>query len=143
MARMIPILVLAAAVPGPAAEPDGSRPVGIVPPFLAQDPPPAWLRGLSQALADARGGGTRHYLYEAYGDGAGAWLVRFLRLPAAGEDPSELQVAFLFGTDPLAEPRLLDPGAIEFVRRTARWEACTFTLADRRDLLRPRAPSCR
>jgi hypothetical protein len=140
MTRLLIIPALAVIAPGlPALEPDGSRPLGIVPPYRAQPSPPDWLRGLSHALVEARGPGTRHYLYEAYGDGAGAWLVRYRRLPAAGEVPAELQAAFLFGADALAEPRLLDPDGIRFERTAACWEERSFTLVDRRDLLKPRA----
>jgi hypothetical protein len=139
MTRIVLISALAAALPGLALEPDGSRTLGIVPPYRAQPAPPDWLRGLSHALVDARGPVTRHYVYEAYGDGAGDWLVRYLRLPVAGEAPAETQSALLFGPDPLAEPRLLEADTVRFERRTARWEEHAFTLVDRRDLVRPRS----
>lgn len=139
MTRTLLIPALAAALPGLALEPDGSRPVGIVPPYHGQPAPPDWLRGLSHALVEARGPVTRHYLYEAYGDGAGAWLVRYRRLPAAGEAPGEPQAALLFGSDPLAEPRLLEASAVRFERRAARCGDRPFILVDRRDLMRPRA----
>jgi hypothetical protein len=139
MTRILLIPALAAAVPGLSAlEPDGSRPVGIIPPYRSRPAPPDWLRGLSHALVEARGPGTRHYVYEAYGDGAGSWLVRYRHLPAAGEAPAGLQEAFLFGTDALAEPRALDPDGIRFECRAAWFEDRSFILADRRDLMKPR-----
>lgn len=141
MNRFLILPTLAAAVSSLAAlEPDGSRPLGIVPPYQAQPSPPPWLRGLSHALAESLEPGTRHYVYEAYADGAGAWLVRYRRFPGAGEALAELQVALLFGSDPDGECRRLEADAIRFARREARWEASgeahTFTLVDHRDLVR-------
>ena len=54
-------------------EPDGSRRVGVVPPFHGQPAPPGWLRTTSQVLVALH---CRHYIYEAYGDDRGAWNPR-------------------------------------------------------------------
>jgi hypothetical protein len=119
-----------------ALEPDGSRTLGIVPPYHAEPAPPPWLRGTSHSLAFLRSR-TRHYLYEAYWDGNGGWLVRYLKFPDRGEAVAEAEQAFLFCSDPLAAPRSLMPAEIQFGPRRARWEDLTFVLVDRRDLLKP------
>lgn len=133
---LIPAL-LGCCASGPAPEPDGSRTLGIVPPFRGQPAPPRWLRGTSHAVAAAGGSNTRHYLYEAYGDGHGGWLVRYLHYPDANEPVAEAEQDFLFSSDPLGKPRNLQPAEIQFEPRNARWQGRAFTLVDRRDLVRP------
>ena len=131
---VLPLLIPCIASPAPL-EPDGSRTLGIVPPFRAEPAPPAWLRRASHLLAwgPAR---TRHYVYEVYADGGGRWLVRYVHLPDATEDPSERQQAFLFCSDPLCPPLELRPETIRFKGREARWRSKAFSLVDRRDLIR-------
>lgn len=120
--------------PGPAGEPDGSRTVGVVPPFKAQPEPPGWLRASSHALAAVD---TRHYVYEVYAGPKDQWLVRYLMLPETGEAFREIEQAFLFGPDPLKKPRELQVSEIAFETRSATWKQTSFTLVDRRDLMKP------
>jgi hypothetical protein len=146
------VIPLLAALPVPAAgirnpqpgEPDGSRPLGIIPPFHGQPAPPAWLRQASHALAIASTPNTRHYLYEAYADGGSRWLVRYVRLPDGTEDCAETQVAFLFGADPLDPldpPRRVQAFSLQVRSRRAEWEGRSFVLVDKRDLItRPGRP---
>jgi hypothetical protein len=130
-----PLFLLCAGRLAASAEPDGSRTVGVVPPYQAQPAPPSWLRGASHCLAVVRSPHARHYVYEAYGDSRGQWLVRYLELPAAGERVGLIQQVFLFGSDPLQPPEL--PGAkdVQFRLREARCGGREFRLVDRRDLL--------
>ena len=127
---------LVALSPFASAEPDGSRTLGIVPPYRAEPAPPRWLRAASHFLA-AGADSTRHYIYEAYADGQDGWLVRYLHLPDATEAPAELEQAFLFSSDPLGEPCTLLPGSIRFEKREALCLGRVFVLVDRRDLCAP------
>jgi len=115
------------------AEPDGSRTLGVVPPYRGEPVPPAWLRAASHHLVSSH---CRHYVYEAYADGGGGWLVRYQQLPEAGERVLECQQAFLFGSDPLAAPGVLRASEIQFESMNAEWQGRGFTLVDRRDLIR-------
>jgi hypothetical protein len=133
--------VLMACFPPAAVEPDGSRTLGVVPPFRAEPAPPGWLRAASHVLASACAPLTRHYVYEAYAGGGGQWLVRYRPLPGAGEDPAPSEQAFLFESDPLAQPCRLEPCDLEFTPRNARLHSQYFTLVDRRDLVRGRSPA--
>jgi hypothetical protein len=146
-----PLLVppfLAASAPGaldpdlirrpPAGEPDGSRTLGIVPPFHGQPNPPRWLRHASHALVVAGAPNTRHYLYQAYADGGGHWLVRYVRYPDGSETCAETRVAFLFGADPLDPqdpPRRIAEASLSVRTRRVEWEGRSFVLVDQRDLL--------
>jgi hypothetical protein len=118
----------------PAGEPDGSRTLGIVPPFKAEPAPPDWLRTASHALAAVD---TRHYLYEVYAGTKGQWLVRYLMLPESDEAFREIEQAFLFGSDPHKKPVELKPGELTFEAKSVTWKKATFTLVDRRDLMKP------
>jgi hypothetical protein len=124
-----------------APEPDGSRTLGIIPPFRGEPAPPDWLRAASHLLLARGAGYARHYLYEAYADGCGGWLVHYRQFPAAGEAVPETQLAFLFGSDalgePLGEPLALRTGEVRYESRNARWQGRAFVLVDRRDLVRP------
>ncbi len=133
-ALLLPIVMVC--LPPACLEPDGSRTLGIVPPYHAAPEPPSWLRAASHALAVGCGRATRHYVYEAYADGDG-WLVRYLHFPGADEAGAEAQQAFLFGADPVAEARRLEPDEIRFGSRKARWQGRAFVLVDRRDLMAP------
>jgi len=128
-------------LPPAAREPDGSRTLGVVPPFRGEPAPPDWLRPASHALAGAAGPLTRHYLYEAYADGCGGWLVRYLRYPGCGEPCVERQVALLFGSDPLGPPRRIPAEDLRFRPGHASWESRGFVLVDRRDLVRDWGPA--
>jgi hypothetical protein len=141
---MIALLILPAMI-SHCLEPDGSRTLGIVPPYHAEPAPPQWLRATSHALAVSCGGSTRHYVYEAYADGGGEWLVRYIHYPEGDEVTAEAQQAFVFSSDPLGEPRNLEPEEIRFERGNACWEGTAFILVDRRDLKIPtgRSPSQR
>ena len=132
----LPALIGCLPPPAPP-EPDGSRTLGIVPPYHAEPAPPEWLRKASNFLIESRSPNPRHYLYEAYGDGCGDWLVRYLRFPGSGEAVDEVQQVFFYTSDPLAEPRVLSTVEITFGARRARWEGLSFVLVDKRDLLRP------
>jgi len=137
---MLPLLFCPLLAGWPAQEPDGSRTLGIVPPFRGEPAPPAWLRADSHALAAALGPLTRHYVYEAYGDGCGGWLVRYLSYPGCGEPCGEPQVALLFGPDRLEPPRRIHAGDLQVEARRAWWESRLFVLVDHRDLVRDWAP---
>ena len=120
--------------PPSAGEPDGSRTVGIVPPFHAEPAPPAWLRAASHAIAAVD---TRHYIYEVYAGPKDQWLVRYLMLPDGDEAFRELEQAFLFGPDPKQKPLELKLAEVSFDARAATWKKTPFTLVDRRDLMKP------
>ena len=123
------------------SEPDGSRTLGIVPPFRAEPAPPPWLRRVSHLLVPGPAH-TRHYIYEAYADGQDGWLVRYIHLPEGTEAPPAREEAFLFRGDPLEPPRRLKAGTIRFESRQARWQGRAFVLVDRRDLVcAPLSPS--
>jgi len=117
-----------------AREPDDSRSFGCIPPYHGKPDPPTWLRGLSHALAVSRVPITRHYVYEAYGDGHGEWLVRYIHLPEGGEGQPQVQQAFLFHSDPLQQPGRIQCADIQFRAAEACWHGTRFTLVDRRDL---------
>ena len=129
----LPVLI-GCCTPAPP-EPDGSRTLGVVPPYHGEPAPPEWLRRSSHLVAACSGQLARHYLYEAYGDG-GSWLVRYVQFPGDGETVVAAQLAFLFSSDPLEPPRTLRPAEIRFEPRNARWQGRGFVLADRRDLIR-------
>lgn len=118
----------------PAGEPDGSRTLGIVPPYKAEPAPPDWLRAASHAVAAVD---TRHYLYEVYAGAKGQWLVRYLMLPESDEAFREIEQAFLFGSDPLKKPVEIKTGELAFEAKSVTWKKATFTLVDRRDLMKP------
>lgn len=118
----------------PAGEPDGSRTLGIVPPFKAEPAPPDWLRAASHAIAAVD---TRHYLYEVYAGPKGQWLVRYLMLPESDEAFREIEQTFLFGSDPLKKPVEIKTGELVFEAKSATWKKNAFTLVDRRDLMKP------
>ena len=139
----LPILLCSLLPGGSAGEPDGSRTVGIVPPFRGEPAPPAWLRPASHALAAALGPLPRHYLYEAYGDGCGGRLVRYLGYPGCGEPWIEPQVALLFSSDPLGWPRRILAGEVTAEARRLWWESRAYVLVDRRDLVRDWVPAPR
>jgi hypothetical protein len=122
------------AVPLPAQEPDGSRAIGIVPPFRGEPAPPAWLRARSHANACVD---TRHYLYEAYAGPEGQWLVRYVMLPDGDEAFREIEQAFLYTADEKKKPVPLKSSDIQVEPRAATWKKLQFTLVDRRDLLKP------
>jgi hypothetical protein len=136
----LPVLFACCLPPAPP-EPDGSRTLGIVPPYRAEPAPPCWLRSTSHQLASGAARNARHYIYEAYADGEGGWLVRYIQYPDALEAAAKTQLAFLFRSDPqgdpLGEPWTLRPAEIQFEFRHARWRGRGFLLVDRRDLIRP------
>ena len=144
---MLPYLHLPTLVgcrtPAAAPEPDGSRTLGIVPPYRAEPAPPDWLRSTSHALVTSGGPNTKHYLYEVYSDRNSSWLVRYLRFPADGEELAETQVVFVFSSDPLAKPCPVQPAELQVRTRNARWRETEFVLVDRRDLILTRGPSPR
>ncbi len=115
-------------------EPDGARTIGVVPPFRAEPPPPAWLRERSHAAAWVD---TRHYLYEAYAGPGGQWLVRYVLLPEGSEAFREIEQVFLFQADERRKPQSLKPAEVAVEPRGATWGKLAFTRVDRRDLLRP------
>jgi hypothetical protein len=138
---MLPlILSLFLAAPAgqtPAAEPDGSRTIGIVPPYKGSPAPPEWLRSTSHAHAAVD---TRHYLYEVYaptGASEEQWLVRYVMLPEDKEAYREIEQVFLWGSDPKKKPRELKPDEFQYEPRSAVWKSRTFVLVDRRDLMKP------
>jgi hypothetical protein len=137
---MLALLVLpvmaGCCMPPAAPEPDGSRTLGIIPPYRGEPAPPGWLRAASHQLLACGPGYARHYLYEAYADGCGGWLVHYRQFPAAGEGVPETQLALLFGSDPLDQPLALRAEEVQFEPRNARWQGRGFVLVDRRDLLR-------
>ena len=115
-------------------EPDGSRRVGVVPPFHGQPAPPGWLRTTSQVLVALH---CRHYIYEAYGDDRGAWLVRYRALPDQGEPRTLLEQVFLFATDFQMMPAELRTDEVRCKAMAAHYQGRTFALVDRRDLMKP------
>lgn len=121
-------------VPMSIEEPDGSRTIGIVPPFRGEPAPPAWLRVRSHATAWVD---TRHYLYEAYAGPEGQWLVRYVLLPEDKEAFRDIEQAFLFQSDETSKPTRLKTNDLQVEPRSARWKKQVFTLVDRRDLLKP------
>jgi hypothetical protein len=136
---MLPTILLAAMLslsqtPPPAGEPDGSRTIGIVPPFHADPTPPDWLRAASHSIAAVD---TRHYVYEVYVGPDSQWLVRYLMLPESGEAFREVEQAFLFGPDPAKKPKEVVPSEVNFESRSAIWKKMLFKLVDRRDLMKP------
>lgn len=136
---MLPTLFLAttlafAQAPQGPGEPDGSRTIGIVPPFSGDPTPPSWLRATSHSLAAVD---TRHYVYEVYAGPKGQWLVRYLMLPESDEAFREIEQAFLFGSDPKKKPEELKLTELAFDARMATFKKLTFTLVDRRDLMKP------
>ncbi len=121
----------------PASEPDGSRTVGIVPPFKGSPAPPEGLRAASHAHAAVD---TRHYLYEVYapaGEADEQWLVRYVMLPEDNEAYREIEQTFLYGPDLRKKPRELKPAEIQYEPRGAVWKGRAFVLVDRRDLMKP------
>lgn len=136
---MIQNLILASMLslaqpPGPMGEPDGSRTIGIVPPFKAEPAPPAWLRTTSHALATGK---TRHYIYEAYAGPNDQWLVRYQMLPESDERAPLLEQAFLFASSSRKKPQKLNLRKLTFNDRKATWNNLAFTLVDHRDLMKP------
>ena len=135
MLPMLPVSVptLVAQSPAPSPEPDGSRALGVVPPFHGHPAPPDWLRATSHALAAPH---CRHYLYEAYAEAGGAWLVRYVAYPEADEPDAVREQLLLFPPGQRTPAEALAPVEVHCHALTAVWHARTFTLADRRDLLR-------
>jgi len=135
---MLPSLLLLAMLSisqaPPTGEPDGSRTIGIVPPFRAEPAPPDWLRAASHALAAVD---TRHYVYEVYAGPKGQWLVRYLMLPESDEAFREVEQAFLFGSDPLKKPVELKLSELNFEAKSVTWKKAAYPLVDRRDLMKP------
>ena len=115
-------------------EPDGSRTIGIVPPFRGEPAPPAWLRARSHQCAWVD---TRHYLYEAYAGPEGQWLVRYILLPDGNEAFREIEQAFLFQSDEKKKPVRLNCAEVQVEPRSAKWKKLEFILVDRRDLMKP------
>jgi len=128
---MLPMLLATTLLFTCEPEPDGSRTLGVVPPFQGQPAPPRWLRAASHELAQVA---CRHYVYEAYGDSRGHWLVCYRSLPGAGEGEEGPQ-AFLFGAD--AQGRRLICAEIRFSPKRAELQGAAYVLVDRRDLLKP------
>lgn len=128
-------LTAAPAATGPQ-EPDGSRTVGVVPPFHAEPAPPDWLRRASHAAADPD---CRHYVYEAYA-GKDHWLVRYVMLPEGDEAFRDLEQVFLYPRsakdDGLRKPTLIPPSDVTVEPSGARWKGEVFRLVDRRDLMK-------
>lgn len=118
----------------PVEEPDGSRTIGIVPPFRAEPAPPGWLRVRSHRAAAVQ---ARHYLYAAYAGPEGTWLVRYQALPEEGEAAGETEQCFLFQADQRKPPRRLKKADVKFDTSRATWKKLAFTLVDRRDLMKP------
>ncbi|MDP2874574.1 MAG: hypothetical protein Q8O00_00230 [Holophaga sp.] len=118
----------------PVGEPDGSRTIGIVPPFTAEPAPPGWLRSTSHALTS---GTTRHYIYEAYAGPKNQWLVRYRMLPGAEEGTSIPEQAFLFSSNTQKRPQKLNLRIVRFEGRMATWKKHSFALVDHRDLMKP------
>ena len=134
---ILPFLLLASAIEVPAPEPDGSRTVGIVPPFKGLPAPPEWLRAVSHTHAAVD---TRHYIYEAYASSAGSdeqWLVRYVMLPEGNEAYREIEQVFLFGPEPKRKPKELKAADLQCDPRSATWKGRAFVLVDRRDLMKP------
>jgi len=121
----------------PTPEPDGSRTIGIVPPYKGSPAPPDWLRAASHAHAAVD---TRHYLYEVYAQAGGSdaqWLVRYVMLPEDNEAYREIEQVFLYGPDSKKKPKELKPAELAYEPRSATWKGRAFVLVDRRDLMRP------
>ncbi len=136
---MLPSLLLVTLLglsqaPFPVGEPDGSRTIGVVPPFKAEPAPPEWLRATSHALASVD---TRHYIYEVYAGPKEQWIVRYVMLPETDEAFREIEQAFLFGASPKKKPLELNTAELNFEPRAATWKKQPFTLVDRRDLMKP------
>lgn len=133
---MLPVLLFATlltAQPGPSlGEPDGSRTIGVVPPFHATPTPPDWVRIRSSSLAILD---CKHYLYEAYADAKGAWLVRYLSFPEEGESYRELEQVFLYTSE--TKVKTLQITTVRYEPTAALYHGQTFKLVDRRDLMRP------
>ena len=118
----------------PLPEPDGSRTLGVVPPYTGKPDPPDWLRAKSYGLAALD---CRHYLYEAYGNAKGLWLVRYVSFPESGEAFRELEQTFLFTSEITVKAEELKSTAVQFDPLAAIYTGKTFVLVDRRDLMRP------
>ena len=119
----------------PAPEPDGSRTVGVVPPFRGEPAPPAWLRPASHALAAPD---CRHYVYEAYAEAGGAWLVRYLNLPAEAEVSRLREQIFLYAAG--GQAQALAACDVQCRAHVAVYAQRTFVLVDRRDLVTDPSP---
>lgn len=121
-------------------EPDGSRAIGVVPPFHGEPAPPAWLRPASHAVAMVD---TRHYLYEVYGatdaedPRISQWIVRYVMLPEGNEAFRELEQVFLFDGNPKHKPKDLKPSELMIEPKDATWKKAKYKLVDRRDLMLP------
>jgi hypothetical protein len=126
---LLPALLVGLAMP---PEPDGSRTLGVVPPYHAEPAPPDWLRATSHALLQTQ---CRHYVYEAYAGPGGQWLVRYV-LFVEGEARERVQ-CMLFSTDPGKAPEGLAADAVVLKAREATWKGVAFVLVDKRDLLKP------
>ena len=127
-------LTAALAATGPQ-EPDGSRTVGVVPPFHAEPSPPDWLRRASHAAADPD---CRHYLYEAYA-GKDHWLARYVMLPEGDEAFRDIEQVFLYprgAAGDAPKPTVLKPAEVIVEPTGARWKGEAFRLVDRRDLMK-------
>ena len=134
----IPLLLCLVALPLTAPrsieEPDGSRTIGIVPPFREEPTPPSWLRGRSHAEAWVD---TQHYIYEAYAGPDGQWLARYILLPEGQEAFREIEQVFLFTSNERKKPVRLNVADLQVEPRAAKWKNRLFTLVDRRDLMKP------
>lgn len=135
---MLPMVLFSALVLGapclpPSPEPDGSHTLGVVPPYHGSLEPPDWLRATSHALVALH---CRHYLYEAYGDGCGAWLVRYVAYPGEGETAGVREQVLLFPPERRLPPEALAPLEVRCQALRAVWHERTFVLADRRDLMK-------
>ena len=132
---MLPVLfftLLWASPPSPpVAEPDGSHTLGVVPPYRGLPAPPTWLRPASHALAVPA---CHHYVYEAYAEAGGAWLVRYLSLPDQEEVVRMREQVFLYAAGSHAEA--LASCDVQCQAHVAVYGRRTFILVDRRDLLR-------
>lgn len=114
-------------------EPDGSRTLGIVPPFKAEPAPPPWLRPTSHAHARPD---TRHYVYEAYA-GEKRWLVRYLMLPEEGERPRTLELVMAYKPKGREKGIAVPLSEVEIKGRAVHWKGEVYRLVDKRDLLKP------
>lgn len=131
------LLMTIPTVAPPVPEPDGSRTIGIVPPYKGDPVPPEWLRAASHAHAAVD---TRHYLYEVYAPSAGSdeqWLVRYVMLPEDNEAYREIEQVFLYGSDIRRKPREIKPAEVQYDPRSAAWKGRAYVLVDRRDLMKP------
>lgn len=132
---LLPIILMAGLLR--AQEPDGSQPVGAVPPIHAEPSPPAWLRSVSHATAFVD---TQHYLYEVYAapvGGDATWIVRYLMFPEGNEAFREIEQVFLFDNNPKHKPKTLKPTEVILESKSAGWKGKAFKLVDRRDLKAP------